>query len=212
MRQHKRSPRQSHSSRSFLLLVMCFLLAIPAGADWLLTRENGKMIETKGPWTVQGPTVIYTDPAGEERQISTSTVNLEWSEKLTAMRAAKPIVPPRQPRAEAPKARVPMASQTPKAEAGEAKIILYRTSWCGYCNKTAALLDSLDVAFVEKDIEADSGAAAEYRQKARGYTGIPLTDINGQLVKGFKVTLIQRLVEQLKQQEAAEAEGSEAGR
>ena len=40
-------------------LALAALLAVPAAADWLVTREGAK-IETRGPWTVRGSLVVFT--------------------------------------------------------------------------------------------------------------------------------------------------------
>lgn len=70
-----------------------------------------------------------------------------------------------------------------------APVVMYRTSWCGYCKKAAAYLSSKQVAFVEKDIEADRAAEAEMKQKlARANLsarGVPVLDIGGTMVRGF---------------------------
>ena len=40
------------------------LAAMPAAGDWLVTNE-GKQIETRGPWEVKGRQVIFTLPNGQ---------------------------------------------------------------------------------------------------------------------------------------------------
>lgn len=214
---------QETSPRAALLILLlsAVLLALPASADWLITQEQNKMIETQGPWSVEGDTLTYTDTEGHEQQVPLARINLVASEKLTALKAARPVVPPRSapgssaPQLSAPPSSAPEAgattADTARADSDEPKVTLYMTSWCGYCRRTSSLLKALQVDFVEKDIEQDPEAAKEYRQKAKGYSGIPVVDINGRIVKGFKATLIRDLVEDLKRREAAAA-SSEAGR
>ena len=79
----------------------------------------------------------------------------------------------------------------------EPKIILYETSWCGYCRQARKLLKRLDVDFEVKDIERDPKAAAEYRRKSGGRGGVPLIDIDGEVVKGYNKPLIRQLVAEL---------------
>ncbi len=64
-------------------------------------------------------------------------------------------------------------------------VILYMTSWCPYCRKTAAYLKRKGVDFVEKDIEKDPRAAQEVIRKARGYGGVPVVDIDGTIIQGY---------------------------
>jgi len=83
----------------------------------------------------------------------------------------------------------------------EPRVVLYMTSWCGYCRKARRLLDKLDVPYEAKDIEASREAAREYRAKAGDYAGVPLLDIDGRIVKGYDAELIDDLVSRLKRQE-----------
>src|SRR5262249_10347786 len=48
---------------------------------------------------------------------------------------------------------------------GRPTVIIYGASWCGPCHQAAAYLKRRGVTFVEKDIEADSGAAREMHAK-----------------------------------------------
>ncbi len=66
------------------------------------------------------------------------------------------------------------------------EVVLYSTSWCGYCKMTAKYLHDKGVNFVEKDIEKDAEAHAELMGKIHNdFRGVPVTDINGTLVLGF---------------------------
>jgi glutaredoxin len=79
------------------------------------------------------------------------------------------------------------------------EIILYQTSWCGYCRKAQNLLEDLGAVYVAKDVERDRQAAREYREKGRGYSGIPLIDFDGQLVRGYDEGAIRRMVKEQKE-------------
>ncbi len=73
--------------------------------------------------------------------------------------------------------------------AASADVVLYGTSWCGYCKKARAWLKKHNVAFVEKDVEKDSNAAQELAGKAAQAgveaRGVPVIDVHGTLVMGF---------------------------
>jgi len=61
-----------------MLLLAALLGAAPAAADWLVTREGGR-IETKGPWKVEGRRVLFTQPNGTLSSIRTDLVDLDLS-------------------------------------------------------------------------------------------------------------------------------------
>lgn len=68
----------------------------------------------------------------------------------------------------------------------DAKVIIYSTTWCAFCKTEKQYLEKLGVAFVEKDIEADAEAHEELMGKIGGnFRGVPVTDIDGDLVLGF---------------------------
>lgn len=68
----------------------------------------------------------------------------------------------------------------------DAKVIIYSTTWCAFCKTEKQYLEKLGVAFVEKDIEADAAAHEELMSKIGGnFRGVPVTDIDGDLVLGF---------------------------
>lgn len=63
-------------------------------------------------------------------------------------------------------------------------VILYSTSWCGYCNKARAFLIENDVPYTEYDIEKSKKGREQYDAIAKGY-GVPVLDIKGRVVKGY---------------------------
>lgn len=68
----------------------------------------------------------------------------------------------------------------------DAKVIIYSTTWCAFCKTEKQYLEKLGVKFVEKDIEADAAAHEELMGKIGGnFRGVPVTDIDGDLVLGF---------------------------
>ncbi len=83
-------------------------------------------------------------------------------------------------------AHPPAATAPPE---GRRDVIVYGTSWCGYCKKTRAWLDERHVAYVDKDVEEDEAAAEELARKAIEQHivphGVPFIDARGTLVKGF---------------------------
>ncbi|MCA9538677.1 MAG: glutaredoxin family protein [Myxococcales bacterium] len=77
------------------------------------------------------------------------------------------------------------AAKTP----AQAPVTMYSASWCGVCKKARAFLHENGVAFVEKDIEKDQGAARELAEKAQkagvSTNGVPIFDVGGHILSGF---------------------------
>ncbi len=66
------------------------------------------------------------------------------------------------------------------------QVIIYSTTWCGFCKTEKQWMDAMNVAYVEKDIEADPAAQAELLSKNGGtFSGVPVTDVAGTIVLGF---------------------------
>lgn len=182
-------PSTSTLALSATLLAVLWLGSAPLAADWLVT-EKGELIETLGPWTIDGESLTYQDPEGRSHTVELRAIDLEGSEETTAMKAGRPYVPkPRMVKAE---------DQAAEAEAEQEPIVLYMTSWCGYCRKARKLLDDLDANFVEKNIEKDREAALEFRKKAGRGSGIPVIDFDGTIVRGYNAKLIKELAEKHK--------------
>lgn len=66
----------------------------------------------------------------------------------------------------------------------QSNVTVYSASWCGFCHAAKAYLDKLGVSYTEKDVEHDRSAAEEVVTKS-GQMGIPVLDINGEIIVGF---------------------------
>ena len=71
------------------------------------------------------------------------------------------------------------------------KVVLYATTWCGYCQKTRDLLNSKGIDYLEYDIEKSSIGKREYDQL--NGSGVPLLLIDGEVVRGFNKQKILQL-------------------
>lgn len=69
------------------------------------------------------------------------------------------------------------------AAAHDGKVILYSTSWCGYCKQARELLEENHIAYYEYDIENSAEGAEQH--KNLGGRGIPVLLVNGTVVKGY---------------------------
>ena len=87
-------------------------------------------------------------------------------------------------------------------------VTVYTAPWCGFCKKAKAYLKKKGVPFVERDVEGSAAAARELeaRLRAAGAAGggVPVIDIDGQLIMGFDQAQIDKL---LSQRSGAEKKG-----
>jgi glutaredoxin len=164
--------------------------ALPRAAAGALRREE------QGP-TAERTYYRYIDDTGSLRFVDS------FERVPEAFRAsAKPMAmgdgsgdneAPRLTRAEtrAPRrpfsrpARRPVeAAPAARRAAASAGVVLYSTSWCGWCRKTMAWLDAHGVEYENRDIEKRPAWREELIEKS-GSTSVPVVEIEGELVHGF---------------------------
>jgi glutaredoxin-like YruB-family protein len=76
-------------------------------------------------------------------------------------------------------------------------ITIYSTTSCGFCHAEKQYLEGKGIAFVDKDVEQDENNYNELMEKIGGrenFRGVPVTDINGELVLGFDRAKINKLL------------------
>lgn len=64
----------------------------------------------------------------------------------------------------------------PPRSVAAGQVILYATSWCGYCAKTRRFFADHQIAYEEIDIEKTAAGEAAYRQLGGG--GVPIVVVN----------------------------------
>lgn len=72
-------------------------------------------------------------------------------------------------------------------------VVLYATSWCGYCKKTREFFNQHNIAYVEYDIENSAEGKAQYDQ-LHG-SGIPLVMIHGEVIRGYDPNQFKQLLD-----------------
>jgi glutaredoxin len=86
------------------------------------------------------------------------------------------------------------ASAAPAKPAKRGVVIIYGAEWCSACHDAARYLRHKGIAYVEKDIEKDEGAAREMQEKLakNGLRGgsIPVIDVRGKVMVGFNASAI----------------------
>jgi glutaredoxin 3 len=71
-------------------------------------------------------------------------------------------------------------SRDPKAP----HVIVYSTTWCAYCRMAKEYLQSKGIEFKDIDVEKDSAAAKDIVAKT-GQMGVPVIEVNDQIILGF---------------------------
>jgi mycoredoxin len=79
--------------------------------------------------------------------------------------------------------REPAQENVQQISAQHEKVILYATSWCGYCKKTRQLLADNHVEYTELDIETSDEGRKQHEQL--GGNGVPVLDVKGTVIHGF---------------------------
>ena len=80
--------------------------------------------------------------------------------------------------------------------ASHSQVVVYGTTWCGYCRKARAYFNRHNIYFEDKDIEKDPSARAEVVRKCaaagnRFNGSVPVIDVHGHILHGFSEQSIE---------------------
>jgi len=81
------------------------------------------------------------------------------------------------------------ASVTPSTRRG--KVVLYSTTWCGYCKKARRYFEAKGIPFVEYDTETSKKGREDY--KALNGTGVPIILVGQKRMNGFSPSKFEGL-------------------
>lgn len=70
------------------------------------------------------------------------------------------------------------------------EIKVYSTQTCPYCHQLKAFLDQNKVEYKDIDVGVDQKAAQEMVEKS-GQMGVPVTEIDGEMILGFDVQALK---------------------
>jgi len=73
------------------------------------------------------------------------------------------------------------------------KVIIYSTPTCPYCVYTKNFFKENNVSFEDVDVSKDYNRGLEMVQKS-GQMGVPVIDIDGQIVIGFRPDVFNHLL------------------
>jgi glutaredoxin len=91
------------------------------------------------------------------------------------------------------KVKAPVATETKQVtvNAGKPEIIIYTTSWCGYCKKAKAYFSANKMPYKEYNIEKDRFAKRQYDRI--GGRGVPVILVGDQRLNGFSQDGFERV-------------------
>jgi len=73
------------------------------------------------------------------------------------------------------------------------KVIIYSTPTCGYCNLAKDFFKENNVEYEEKDVAVDEAAREEMVNKSN-QMGVPVIDVDGNVVVGFDQARLSQLL------------------
>lgn len=74
------------------------------------------------------------------------------------------------------------------------KVTIYTTPTCVYCKMTKAFFKEHNVAYEEKDVSTDAAAREEMIAKSN-QMGVPVIDIDDQIIVGFNKEKLSKLLD-----------------
>lgn len=77
------------------------------------------------------------------------------------------------------------------------EVIVYSTSWCGFCHQLKNWLKEQDIQFKDIDIEEDQQAAKEVVEATK-QMGVPVTKVGDQYIVGFDRPKLEAALKSLK--------------
>ena len=151
-----------------------------------MADDLGLPADMSEPARATGAFYRYTDAAGTMRFVgSLDEVPAAFRESAREVTNDRVQRAPSDPAAASTRAkRTRAALATPEERAMEHEVVVYTTSWCGWCRKTLQFLTERGVPFENRDIEADREWRRELREKT-GSTSVPMVEIDGEIIRGY---------------------------
>jgi glutaredoxin len=78
------------------------------------------------------------------------------------------------------------------ASAEQPEVVLYATSWCGYCKMTREFFAANGIRYTEQDIEQSSAALLQH--KKLGGKGVPLIVVGDEVINGWNEQSLRHLL------------------
>ncbi len=169
----------------------------------LIGRDTVRVVDTTKEEGTHGEGIVVTDlrqprPDGTYAVRAMTRAEFDTFAVTRREKHAATLASAAPPPADAPGDTPTPSNQAPMAPgpaAARPAVIIYGAEWCGACHQAAAWLKRKNIAFVEKDIEADATANNEMLAKLKksGLRGgsIPVIDVRGVVMVGFSADKIE---------------------
>jgi glutaredoxin-like YruB-family protein len=72
-------------------------------------------------------------------------------------------------------------------------VVIYSTATCGWCKKTKAFFEANNITFTDYNVGEDEKKAEEMFAKS-GQMGVPVIDIDGNIVVGYDEARLKSLL------------------
>jgi glutaredoxin len=145
----------------------------------------------------------FVDERGRVRFVPTlDAVPSEWRDRVGFVEMSSP--PPMSPGdakriREAKMRSMPGSSSarvgydSDRRPAGSPEIILYGADWCGACRSAKKYMDGEGIDYIERNVDEDRWKQEMFAKAGQG--GIPVFDIEGQILRGFSPQRLGKLIE-----------------
>ena len=162
----------------------------------MIGRDSVRVVDPSKDEGTHADRVFVVDlrEAGADGTFPVRTMTRAEFEAIAVARREKtgPTLASAAPRPTAPGTAQGMAAGNDdgtQKPAARPPVIIYGAEWCSACHDAARYLRSKGIAFIEKDVEKDPGAAREMQQKLAHnglHSGsIPVIDVRGRVMVGF---------------------------
>ena len=74
------------------------------------------------------------------------------------------------------------------------KVLVYMADWCPWCHRAMDFLTENKVEFEARNVEAEGKNYGQESMKKSGQAGIPVIDIDGEIIVGYDVKKLKELL------------------
>lgn len=113
-------------------------------------------------WTDAQGQVHFSDKKPKQHKAETVTIKVNSYDHVTYTTLSRP---------------------RPTATTGGKNVVLYGTSWCGYCKKAKRYFEANGIAYTDLDVETNEQAKMEF--EAMGGGGVPVILVGNKRMNGF---------------------------
>ena len=90
-------------------------------------------------------------------------------------------------------AKVSAETKTAQHDVKAKKVVIYTTTWCGFCRKARAYFDAKGIRYTDYDIENSRKGRMDYK-RLKG-AGVPIIIIGKERMDGFNQSKFEKLYE-----------------